>query len=70
MKAVATTVPVVAQPVVAKPNIEIDRTAKQKAMVTGSSSSSTPDEIDIWEDGLSDAALIARIQNAANKLRQ
>ena len=69
MKAVAPTVPVVAQPVVAKPNIEIDRTAKQKAMVTGSSSSSTPDEIDIWEDGLSDADLIARIQSAANKLR-
>ena len=70
MKAVAPTVPVVAQPVVAKPNIEIDRTAKQKAMVTGSSSSSSPEEIDIWEDGLSDADLIARIQSAANKLRK
>ena len=69
MKAVATTVPVVAPPVVAKPNIEVERTAKQKAMVTGSSSSSAPEEIDIWEDGLSDADLIARIQRAANKIR-
>ena len=69
MKAVAPTVPVVAPPVVAKPSIEIDRTAKQKAMVTGSSSSSAPEEIDIWEDGLSDADLIARIQSAANKIR-
>ncbi len=68
MKAVAPTVPVVAPPVV-KPNIEVDRTAKQKAMVTGSSSSSTPDSVDIWEDGLSDADLVARIQQAANKLR-
>ena len=69
MKAVAPTVPVVAPPVVAKPNIEVERTAKQKAMVTGSSSSSAPEEIDIWEDGLSDADLIARIQSAANKIR-
>ena len=69
MKAVAPTVPVVAPPVVAKPNIEVERTAKQKAMVTGSSSSSAPEEIDIWEDGLSDADLIARIQRAANKIR-
>ena len=69
MKAVAPTVPVVAPPVVVKPNIEVERTAKQKAMVTGSSSSSAPEEIDIWEDGLSDADLIARIQRAANKIR-
>ena len=69
MKAVAPTVPVVAPPVVAKPSIEVERTAKQKAMVTGSSSSSAPEEIDIWEDGLSDADLIARIQSAANKIR-
>lgn len=49
------------------PNASSD--AKAKASI-GSKAGATPDSsIDIWENGLSDAELVARIQAEANKLR-
>lgn len=71
-QAVANNVPAQPQqPQVAQPKVVSNASADAKAKASiGSKAGATPDNsLDIWENGLSDAELIRRIQEQANKLK-